>query len=60
MRLLGPTRSYSDRVRVGRVGGGAVHTPLVKTADNDADFFTKPMKPADFFRHRATLMNIKA
>ena len=34
--------------------------PLVKTADNDADFFTKPMKPADFFRHRATLMNIKA
>ena len=33
--------------------------PFVKTEDNDADFFTKPMKPVDFFRHRATIMNIK-
>ena len=33
--------------------------PFVKTEDNDADFFTKPMKPVDFFRHSATIMNIK-
>ena len=32
--------------------------PFVKTADNLADFFTKPLLPKDFFRMRDCIMNV--
>jgi hypothetical protein len=32
--------------------------PFVRTADNLADFFTKPLAPRDFFRMRDEIMNI--
>ena len=32
--------------------------PFVSTIDNMADFFTKPLKPADFFRMRDAIMNV--
>jgi len=37
---------------------GAITVPYVRTADNIADFFTKPLRPVDFFRFRAILMNL--
>ena len=33
--------------------------PLVGTADNEADFFTKPVPPHTFFRLRSKLMNLE-
>ena len=33
--------------------------PLVKTDDNAADFFTKPMPPDKFLKFRRAIMNIK-
>ena len=32
--------------------------PFVKTVDNLADFFTKPLAPKDFFRMRDIIMNV--
>ena len=32
--------------------------PFVSTVDNMADFFTKPLNPADFFRMRDVIMNV--
>ena len=32
--------------------------PLVKTDDNPADFFTKPMSPDKFFKFRDIIMNV--
>ena len=32
--------------------------PFVRTADNLADFFTKPLPPRDFFRMRDLIMNV--
>ena len=32
--------------------------PFVKTVDNLADFFTKPLVPKDFFRMRDIIMNV--
>ena len=34
--------------------------PFVATADNLADFFTKPLKGKDFFRMRDIIMNVPA
>jgi hypothetical protein len=35
-----------------------IEVPYVRTTDNDADFFTKPMKSApQFFDFRAEIMN---
>ena len=31
--------------------------PYVPSKENLADFFTKPLKPADFFKLRARIMN---
>ena len=39
---------------------GHIHVPYVKSADNLADFFTKPLKPRDFFRLRDIIMNVSA
>ena len=37
-----------------------VRVPLVKTVDNYADFFTKPLKTAkQFYSMRGAIMNIK-
>ena len=36
-----------------------LEVPLVGTADNEADFFTKALPPKDFFRLRNIVMNIK-
>ena len=33
--------------------------PFVKTTDNWADFFTKPLKPKSFTNMRNTIMNIR-
>jgi hypothetical protein len=33
--------------------------PLIKTDDNPADFFTKPVSSDKFFKFRAIIMNIK-
>ena len=41
------------------VEAGTLTVPYVNTADNFADFFTKPLRPADFFRFRATIMNLE-
>ena len=32
--------------------------PFVSTTDNMADFFTKPLRPSDFFRMRDVIMNV--
>ena len=32
--------------------------PFVKTTDNLADFFTRPLAPKDFFRMRDEIMNV--
>ena len=37
-----------------------VIVPLVPTAKNPADFFTKPMTPEKFFEFRAIIMNIES
>ena len=37
---------------------GRIVVPFVSTADNYADFFTKPLKPARFFHLRNLIMNI--
>ena len=34
-----------------------LRVPFVRTKDNIADFFTKPLPAKDFFRHRAAIMN---
>ena len=34
-----------------------IQVPLVKTTDNWADFFTKPLKDKEFFALRALIMN---
>ena len=36
---------------------GQLRVPFVGTADNLADFFTKPLKPARFFTLRNMIMN---
>ena len=40
------------------VEAGTLTVPYVNTTDNFADFFTKPLRPVDFFRFRAILMNL--
>ena len=39
---------------------GRLVVPFVATADNYADFFTKPLKPVRFFHLRNLIMNIPA
>ena len=39
------------------VEAGELRVPYVKTADNLADFLTKPQPPKTFFRMRAIIMN---
>ena len=40
------------------VEGHQLRVPFVKTVDNHADFFTKPLESKQFFRMRDTLMNV--
>ena len=35
-----------------------ITVPYVNTHDNIADFFTKPLAPADYFRMRDIIMNV--
>ena len=37
---------------------GKLRVPFVATADNVADFFTKPLMGKDFFRMRDRVMNV--
>ena len=37
-----------------------LRVPFVKTADNMADFFTKPLPAKSFFRMRDIIMNVSA
>ena len=38
----------------------AITVPFVRSADNMADFFTKPLPSATFFRLRNSIMNVPA
>ena len=40
------------------VEDGRIRVPYVATADNMADFFTKPLPAKSFFRMRDTIMNL--
>ena len=40
------------------VENGRLRVPFVATADNIADFFTKPLMGKDFFRLRDKVMNV--
>ena len=42
-----------------QVEGGEISVRLVKTDDNAADFFSKPLKPSSFFSLRDSIMNIQ-
>ena len=37
-----------------------MNVPLISTLNNYADFFTKTLKPAQFFKIRNYIMNIRA
>ena len=38
---------------------GRIVVPYVNSADNLADFFTKPLKPSRFFALRDRIMNVR-
>ena len=40
------------------VESGELVVPLVRTDNNAADLFTKPMPPDKFFKFRGVIMNI--
>ena len=42
-----------------QVKEGEISVRLVKTDDNEADFFSKPLKPSSFFSLRDSIMNIR-
>ena len=42
-----------------QVEEGEISVRLVKTDDNAADFFSKPLKPSSFFSLRDSIMNIQ-
>ena len=42
-----------------QVKEGEISVRLVKTDDNAADFFSKPLKPSSFFSLRDSIMNIQ-
>ena len=42
-----------------KVEDGDIVVPFVKSAENLADFFTKPLPPKVFFAMRDAIMNVK-